>query len=42
MDRFQGLGMRVEDDILVTEDGCVVMTEAVPKEVDAIESLLSN
>lgn len=37
--QYHGVGVRVEDDILVSEDGCIVMTEGVPKEVGEIESL---
>ncbi|MBI4230717.1 MAG: aminopeptidase P N-terminal domain-containing protein, partial [Planctomycetes bacterium] len=28
---FRGLGIRIEDDILVTPDGCDVLTKAIPK-----------
>ncbi len=28
---FRGLGVRIEDDILVTPDGCDVLTKAIPK-----------
>jgi len=33
------LGVRIEDDILITETGCINLTEFVPKEVDDIEKL---
>ena len=36
---FRGIGVRIEDDILVTAVGCEVLTAAVPKEIDAIEAL---
>ena len=32
-----GLGVRVEDDVLVTPTGCDVLTSAVPKTVEALE-----
>lgn len=38
--RYHGLAVRIEDDILVTAEGCDVLTDAVPKEVAEIESLL--
>ncbi len=39
---YLGIGIRIEDDILVTEDGCEVLTDAVPKEIDAIEELMNQ
>ena len=37
---YRGIGVRIEDDILVTESGCKVITSGVPKEIDAIEALV--
>lgn len=37
---LKGLGIRIEDDILVTADGCEVLTKGVPKEVSEMESLI--
>lgn len=39
---FRGLGIRIEDDVLITEDGVQVLSAGCPKEVDQIESLLQN
>jgi Xaa-Pro aminopeptidase len=39
---LRGLGIRVEDDILVTDDGHEVLTRAIPKEVDEIEALTAG
>ncbi len=36
---FRGIGIRIEDDVLVTPDGHEVMTAAVPKTVAEIEAL---
>ncbi len=36
----KNLGIRIEDDILVTKDGCEVLTAAAPKEIDEIEGLM--
>lgn len=34
------LGVRIEDDILVTETGYEVLTKNAPKEIDEIEALM--
>ena len=33
------IGVRIEDDILITETGCINLTDFVPKEVEDIEKL---
>jgi Xaa-Pro aminopeptidase len=38
-ERFRGMGIRIEDDVLVTADGHEVLTKAIPKEIDEIEVL---
>lgn len=40
--QYHGIGVRVEDDIVIEEHGCTVMTEGVPKEVGAIEHWLRS
>ena len=37
---FVGIGVRIEDDVLVTNDGCQILTAQIPKEIEAIEALL--
>jgi Xaa-Pro aminopeptidase len=34
---FRGIGVRIEDDVLVTPEGCDVLTAGTPKTVDEIE-----
>lgn len=40
--RYWGIGIRIEDDILITADGCEVLTAGVPKAVDEIERLMAE
>ena len=38
--KWRGIGIRIEDDILVTKDGHEVLTAAIPKTVEEIESIM--
>jgi Xaa-Pro aminopeptidase len=38
---FWNIGIRIEDDVLVTRDGALVLTAALEKSPEAIESLAS-
>ncbi len=43
LERFSDVrGIRIEDDVLCTEDGPRVMSAAVPKEVDDVEGLVGT
>jgi Xaa-Pro aminopeptidase len=39
---FRGLGVRIEDDIVVTDYGCEVMTAKAPKEIGDLEKLIGK
>jgi len=38
----QNLGVRIEDTVLITKDGCEVLSKDVPKEIDEIEELMAK
>jgi Xaa-Pro aminopeptidase len=40
--RWRGIGIRIEDDVLITDQGCEILTAAVPKEIDEIEALMAS
>lgn len=39
-EQWQGIGIRIEDDILVTDSGCEILTQALPKNIADIEALM--
>ena len=36
------IGIRIEDDILITEDGCVVLSDAIIRDPDEIEAFMAQ
>ena len=40
--KYRGIGIRIEDDVLVTENGNVNLTAKVPKHIDEIESIMQK
>jgi Xaa-Pro aminopeptidase len=37
---YWNIGIRIEDDVLVTQQGCELLTRGVPVAPDAIEALM--
>ncbi len=40
--QYKGIGVRIEDNLLITEYGNKILTAAVPKEINEIESLMEK
>jgi len=40
--KWHGIGIRIEDDVLVTAQGHQVLTAEIPKTIDALEQLLAG
>ena len=41
-EKYKNIGIRIEDNVVVTETGFKVLTDLVPKEVNDIESLMNS
>jgi Xaa-Pro aminopeptidase len=39
---YRGIGIRIEDDVVVTEDGCINLSENIPHHPDEIEAWMAS
>jgi Xaa-Pro aminopeptidase len=38
----EGIGVRIENDVLITEDGCIDLSIAIPRTVEEIEAIMAK
>jgi len=41
-DQYKGIGVRIEDDVVITATGIEILTADVPKEIEEIEALMAS
>ncbi len=41
-EKYKNTGVRIEDDVLITDDGNIVLSKNIPKEIEEIERLMRN
>jgi Xaa-Pro aminopeptidase len=39
---LRGIGVRIEDNVVVTQDGCRILTDALPRDPAAVEAWMAS
>jgi len=41
-EKYKNIGVRIEDDVLITDSGNVILSKNIPKEIDELERIMSR
>ena len=41
-EEYRGIGIRIEDDILVTDDGAENLSEAMPRDIEGLQNWMAS
>ncbi|MGC3995991.1 MAG: aminopeptidase P family protein [Propionicimonas sp.] len=41
-EELRGIGVRIEDDVVITDDGCAILSDHLPRDPDAIEAWMAG